>query len=87
MRAQLTATEIFQNLFNFKAMISENQKKIQEHLEHVPDKYLSEIIEYLHFLEFKSRNDNPDISSMLLSENTLAKDWLTPGEDEAWQHL
>lgn len=68
-------------------MIVENKKKIQEYLEHLPDKYLSEILEYLHFLEFKSRNENADISSMLLSEDALAKDWITPEEDEAWQHL
>ncbi|MEJ7680543.1 MAG: hypothetical protein WKG06_22360 [Segetibacter sp.] len=53
----------------------------------MPDKYLIEILEYLHFLEFKSRKENADISSMLLSEDALAKDWLTPKEDEAWQHL
>ena len=68
-------------------MIVENKKKIQEYLEHLPDKYLGEILEYLHFLEFKSRNEKADISSMLLSEDALAKDWMTPEEDEAWKHL
>lgn len=68
-------------------MIAENKQKIEEYLEHLPDKYLSEIVQYLYFLEFKSRNENTDISSMLLSEDALAKDWLTTEEDEAWQHL
>ncbi len=68
-------------------MIIENKNKIQEYLQHLPDKYLSEILEYLHFLEFKSRNEHADTSSMLLSEDALAKDWLTPEEDQAWQHL
>lgn len=58
-------------------MIIENKKKIQEYLEQLPDKYLNEILEYMHFLEFKSRNENADISSMFLSENSLAKEWLT----------
>jgi hypothetical protein len=39
------------------------------------------------FLEFKSRNEHADISSMLLSEDALAKDWLTPTEGEAWEHF
>ncbi len=68
-------------------MIIENKKKIQEYLEQLPDKYINEILEYLHFLEFKNKNENADISSMLLSENSLAKEWLTPEEDKAWEHL
>ncbi len=36
---------------------------------------------------FKSINEQADISSMLLSEDALAKDWLTPEEDKAWEHL
>ncbi len=35
-------------------MIIENKKMIQEYLEQLPDKYLNEILEYLHFLEFKT---------------------------------
>ncbi len=62
-------------------------KKIQEYLEQLPDKYLNEILEYLQSLQFKNRNDNADVSSMLLSENSLAKEWLTPEEDKAWEHL
>jgi hypothetical protein len=76
-----------ENLFNFSAMRVENKKKIQEYLEHLPDKYVSEILEYIHFLEFKNRNENADTSSMLLSEDAIAKDWLTQEEDQAWQHL
>ncbi len=70
-------------------MIIENKKMIQEYLEQLPDKYLNEILEYLHFLEFKNRNGNgnADVSSMLLSQNSLAKEWLSPEEDEAWAHL
>ncbi len=68
-------------------MLAENKKKIQEYLERLPDKYLGEILEYLHFLKFKSRDEQADISSMLLSEDALAKDWSTLEEDEAWKHL
>jgi hypothetical protein len=52
----------------------------------LPDKYLNEVIEYLRFLELKSEGKSLDKSSMLLSEQSLAKDWLTP-EEEAWKHL
>lgn len=68
-------------------MIIGNKKKIQDYLEQLPDRYLNEILEYLHFLEFKNRNENADVSSTLLSENSLAKEWLTPEEDKAWEHL
>jgi len=79
--------KMFESLFNFKTMLVENKKKIQDYLEHLPDRYFNEILTYLHFLEFKSKNEHVDISSMLLSEDALAKDWSTSEEDEAWQHL
>jgi hypothetical protein len=41
----------------------------------------------LRFLEFKSNNTIADKSSMLLSEQSLSKDWLTIEEDEAWKDL
>jgi hypothetical protein len=65
----------------------ENKEKIQRYLEQLPDNYLNEVIEYLRFLEFKSKNKITDKSSILLSEKSLAKDWLTTEEDEAWKHL
>jgi hypothetical protein len=68
-------------------MIIENKEKIQRYLEALPDKYLIEVIEYLRFLEFKSKIKNADKSSVLLSERSLAKDWITTEEDEAWEHL
>lgn len=68
-------------------MIIENKEKIQHYLERLPDKYLNEVIEYLRFLEFKSEIKIADRSSMLLSEPSLAKDWLTDEEDEAWKNL
>ena len=68
-------------------MLIENKEKIQHYLEHLPDTYLIEVIEYLRFLEFKSKNKITDRNSMLLSEQSLSKDWLTTEEDEAWKHL
>jgi len=68
-------------------MLMENKEKIQHYLEQLPDNYLNEVIEYLRFLQFKSENKISDQSSMFLSERSLAKDWLTPEEDEAWKNL
>jgi hypothetical protein len=68
-------------------MLIENKDKVQQYLERLPDKYLNEVIEYLRFLEFKSKDKSSDKSSMLLSEQSLAKDWLTSEEEEAWKHL
>ncbi len=68
-------------------MLLENKAKVQKYLEQLPDKYLNELIEYLHFLQFKSTNKVSDKSSMLLSEKSLAKEWLTNEEDEAWKDL
>ena len=68
-------------------MLIENKEKIQRYLEQLPDNYLNEVIEYLRYLEFKSKNKITDKSSMFLSEKSLAKDWLTPEEDEAWENL
>lgn len=60
---------------------------MQEYPGHLPDQYISEIPEYLHFLEFKSRNEHTDTCFMILSEYSLAKDWLTLEEDLAWQDI
>jgi len=68
-------------------MLINNKEKIQRILEQLPDNYVNEVLEYLLFLEFRSKNKITDKNSMLLPEETLAKDWLTPEEDEAWKNL
>jgi hypothetical protein len=68
-------------------MVIKNKEKIQKILQQLPDNYLDEVIEYLRFLEFKNKNKITDKSSMLLSEKSLAKDWLTPEEDEPWKDI
>lgn len=67
-------------------MITENKKVIVANLDKISDDYVSAILEFLNYLEFKQQQSKPDYSSMLLSENSLAKDWLTK-EEEAWAHL
>ncbi len=64
-------------------MIAENKKKIDETLTKISDEYVGDILEFLDKLE----SSRPDKSSMLLSEQSLAKEWLSKEEEEAWAHL
>ena len=51
----------------------------------VPEPILEEVLDFIRFLENKSRNKISETA--ILSESSLAKDWLKPEEDEAWQDL
>ncbi len=68
-------------------MIAENKKKIDETLNRISDEYLTDILEYLNTLQSKQKAGVVDISSMLLSEQSLAKEWLSNEEEDAWAHL
>lgn len=68
-------------------MIAENKKKIVETLNEIPDEYAVAILEYLNTLQSKKKNRDTDISSMLMAEESLAKEWLSKEEEEAWAHL
>jgi hypothetical protein len=54
-------------------------------IEQTPEVILEEILDFLLFLKSKHQYGKPD--TYVLSESSLAKDWLTPEEDEAWQDL
>jgi hypothetical protein len=72
-------------------MVTNTKKRIIEQLDQIPDKYLTDILTFLNYLKFKSKNKNyPDIESnetAIASEPTLRQDWLKPEEDEAWKNL
>ncbi len=68
-------------------MISENKKKVDTYLDKISDDYLNEVLNFLKFLELKQTQSIQDKTSMLLSEDSLAKEWLTPEEEEAWKDL
>jgi hypothetical protein len=57
---------------------------IQE-IEQIPDFLLDEVLDFLQFLKTKHLQEKIEVS--VLSESSLAKDWLTPEEDEAWRDL
>lgn len=54
-------------------------------IEQVPESYLDEVLDFVHFLKTKILREKIDTS--IASETSLRKDWLLPEEDEAWQGL
>jgi hypothetical protein len=57
---------------------------IQE-IEQVPESYLDEVLDFIHFL--KSKIIREKLDTAIASESSLSKDWLLPEEDAAWQSL
>ncbi len=58
-------------------MIAGNKKKIDETLTKISDEYVGDVLEFLDKLE----SSRPYKSSMLLSEQSLAKEWLSKEEE------
>jgi hypothetical protein len=58
---------------------SVKQELLQE-IDKLPDYQLQEVLSFVQHLQEK-------IEISILGESSLAKDWLTPEEDEAWQDL
>lgn len=54
-------------------------------IEEVPEPYLDEVLDFVHFL--KSKILRKKIDTAIASESSLRKDWLLPEEDDAWQGL
>jgi hypothetical protein len=54
-------------------------------IEQVPEPYLDEVLDFIRFLKTKNVKERMHIT--IASETSLAKDWLKPEEDEAWQNL
>ena len=68
-------------------MIAENKRRIDETLNKISDEYVNDILHFLNELQSKQKSGLPDYSSMLLSEQSLGKEWLSKEEEEAWVHL
>lgn len=58
---------------------------IIEELKDIPDEFASEILDFIKFKKIQKKSEK--IHTHFASENSLAKDWLTPEEDEAWKDL
>lgn len=62
------------------------KEQLLREIETAPDSTLKEVLDFLLFIKSKElQQEQLEIS--LLSEPSLAEDWSTPEEDEAWQHL
>ena len=61
------------------------KESLVQEIEQIPESLLPEILNFVQFLKYKHQQEQRE--TVLLSESILAKDWLTPEEDEAWQHL
>ncbi len=64
----------------------EIKEQLIEKIEQASESTLEEVLDFLLFLEFKE-SQKADLEISRLSEASLAKDWLTPAEDKAWEHL
>ncbi len=61
------------------------EDEIFEEINKLPDFLIREIIDYVDFLKIKYRRQKMAVS--LLSESSLAKDWLNTEEEKAWEDL
>jgi len=62
------------------------KEQLLKEIEKTPSATLKEVLDFLLFVRAKElQQEQLEIS--LLSESSLADEWLTPEEDEAWQHL
>jgi len=62
------------------------KEKLLNEIDITSDAMLKEVLDFLLFIKAKEvQQEQLEIS--FLSEPVLAEDWLTPEEDEAWQHL
>jgi len=59
--------------------------QIINEIETLPSEYFQEIMDFVGYLKLKHLRNIPE--TMILSEKSLAKDWDTPEEDEAWANL
>jgi lipase chaperone LimK len=61
------------------------KEKITQELEKLPEPVLQEVLDFVEFLKTKQQKKMLEIT--IMSESSLAKDWLKPEEDAAWQNL
>ncbi|MCF6150394.1 MAG: DUF2281 domain-containing protein [Candidatus Kuenenia sp.] len=58
---------------------------LMNEIKDVPEPFLTEVLDFVHFIKTKIAQEKLDFSVM--SESSLGKDWLKPEEEEAWQDL
>ena len=61
------------------------KESLLQAVEELPEEYLKDLAEYARRLRLKAAHG--EVPTALASQEVLAKDWLRPEEDEAWQDL
>ena len=62
-----------------------NRAVLIKEIETLPAACLNEVVDFVAWIKQRKLSQMPE--TMLLSEASLAKDWDTPEEDEAWADL
>ena len=62
------------------------KEQLLQEIDQTPTPILKEVLNFLLFVRSKEMQ-REEFEVSLLSEPILAEEWLTPEEDEAWQHL
>lgn len=74
------------NYYLTKQVIAMNTKDLLlQEIEQVPEPILEEVLDFLRYLKANKILQRQEAT--LLSEQSLAKDWLRPEEEEAWRDL
>jgi hypothetical protein len=61
------------------------KEAIAHEIEQVPEPLLEQVLEFL--LSLKTQYQQEKLEITMMSESSLAKDWLSEEEEEAWQDL
>ena len=62
-----------------------DRELLMQEVSQLPDPLLAELLEFVRFLKGKTAESR--FATAIASETALAKDWLKPEEDTAWQDL
>ena len=62
-----------------------NRAVLLQEIETLPANCVGEVVDFVAWIKHRKLSQIPE--TMLLSEDSLAKEWDTPEEDEAWASL
>ena len=62
-----------------------NTAVLMREIETLPANCVGQVVDFVAWLKHRKLSQMPE--TMMLSEASLAKDWDTPEEDEAWANL
>ena len=74
--------QLLANLDRRKRLIMSKKDLLISEIEQVPEPFLDEVLDFVHFLKTKIVKERLDTA--IASESSLKKDWLRAEEDEAW---